>query len=209
MTNKGEKMNFKGYVLIEVLVASALLALAGAGLYSGFSQGIRAERMIRNADAVYDPVRMFWMRLEKDLRNSVALRGEKYTGKKDEMNFPVLVAEIEKDKKVFSLRRLRYFLKNGALVRSEQKISNRLVPDLPVERVVLKNIASFEFNYAYLDEEEKLDFEPFWKETPYFGIPKAVQIKTRLTSSPQEFLKLVSIPQGKWGHITQENNLHG
>lgn len=199
-------MNSKGYLLIEVLIVSVLLALAGTGLYTGLSQGIRAERMIRQADAAYDPLRSFWRRIEKDLRNSVILRGEKYTGKETDISFPVLVSEIRDVEKSFTLQRLHYFLKNGTLVRNEQKLSNKLLSEPTLERAVLKKIKSLKFKYAYLDEEERLRFESFWMEKPYFGIPKAVRIDVQLEQSPQVFSKLISIPQGKWGHIVPDSS---
>lgn len=189
----------RGYVLIEVLVASVLLSIAGSGLYTGLLEGIKANRMVRESDAVYDPLRKCWMRMEKDLQNSLYLREVIFTGKEEEMSFPVLVIKEEKGEKRSELRAIRYFVKNGTLIRSEQKLSNHLVSENPVERVLLKGMKSLKFQYAYLDEEEKLQFQPFWVEEPYFGIPKAVRVDVKDDSV--SFSKLIAIPQGKWGRL--------
>ena len=185
-------LRLKGYVLIEVLVASVLLSMAGSGLYAGLMSGIKANRMVRESDAIYDPLRSCWIRIEKDLRNSTTLREVIFTGKEDEMKFPVIASA--------ELHSIYYFIKNGSLMRREQKLSNHLVSEDPVERVVLKGIKSFKFQYAYLDEKEKLKFQPFWPETPYFGIPKAVRIDVELQNG-RPFSKLIAVPQGKWGHV--------
>ena len=196
-------MNSKGFTLIEVLLAAMLLALAGVGLFGGLSQGIKAERSIREADGVYDPIRTCWSRMEKDLRNSVAIRGEKVSAKEDEMTFPVLVTEMTEGKKYFEIRKIHYFIKNGNLMRGEQKLSNQFMAESLPERVILKNVKNLKFKFAYLDPEEKLKFEPYWLEAPYFGIPRAVEIDAQLNASPQIFSKLISIPQGRWGHVPQ------
>lgn len=208
MTQAGRlKMTWMGgFTLVEVLLALVLLSLAAAGLYAGLSQGIRAERAVRQSDAVYDPLRSFWERFEKDLRNSVYLRSEKVMGKENEIIFPLLVSE-EAGKKL-GLKRIHYFMKSGTLVRSEEALSNKLVSAGASERPVLKEIKKIKFNYAYLDEDENLKFQPFWMDAPYFGIPKGVQIDIELKNSGHVFSKLISVPQGRWGHMIAENMTH-
>ena len=200
-------MSRKGYVLIEVLVASVLLSLAVTGLYTGMMEGSRAQRVIQETNQIYDPLRNFWRRLEKDLKNSVYLRDEAYIGKRDEMIFSVIQMKNENDNKHFELRKIQYFVEDGVLKRSDSEISNRLVKEKTKEKIALKGFDQIKFQYAYLDEEEKLLFDPFWLEEPYFGIPKAVKIE--LTIRGFSFSKLISIPQGRWGHIqSREKSIH-
>lgn len=189
----------RGYVFIEVLVASALLSLAGTGLYAGLMQGLKAERVIRGISQTNLPLRIFWKRLEKDLRNSVSLRDTVYVGKKDEMSFPVAVKRLDKGKSYLELRKIRYFVKDGVLKRRDEELSTRLAKEKPNERVVLKSARELEFQYAYLDEKEKLLFRPFWLEEPYFGIPIAVKVEVKLNG--REYSKLVSVPHGRWGRV--------
>ena len=83
-------MNPRGYVLAEVLLACVLLSLAAAGLYLGLMQAIKAEQKVRLIQRDYDPVRLFSMRIEKDLCNAVSLGEYAFQGKDLEMSFPVI-----------------------------------------------------------------------------------------------------------------------
>ena len=188
----------KGYVLIELLVAGTLLSLAGTGLTAGLLQGIKAERTAREIRQTYDPLRLCWKKMEKDLRNSIYVRQQNFTGKQDEMIFPVLQNVPEKS----SIQRVGYFLQDGNLFRREQELSNRLAKKDPQERIVLKEVEQVRLEYAYLDAEERLIFKPFWLEEPYFGIPKAVQIEVKRRG--KVFSKLIGIPQGKWGRLNEK-----
>ena len=182
---------------MEVLVASTLLTLAGSSVYSGFSQAVRIERTIRTADSLYDPLKFFWMRTEKDLRNMVSLRGYRFLGKQDEMIFPFLGEASQ-------LFNIRYFVKNGDLLRTEEKLPSAFVKKSPNTNIFLKGVESVRFEYAYLDEEERLVFKPIWMEEPYFGIPKAIRITVKMRISEKYFSRLISVPQGRWGHVTAE-----
>ena len=192
----------KGYILIELLVAATLLSFAGGSLYSGFSQAVKIERKIRTEDALYDPVKIFWMKAEKDLRNAVSLRGYRFSGKQDEMIFPLL-GEAER------LSEIRYFIKDADLLRAEEVLPNKFVKGSQAIGILLKGVESVGFEYAYLDEEERLEFKPIWMEEPYFGIPKAIQITVKMKNSEKVFSRLISVPQGRWGHVAiEEGNAH-
>lgn len=191
-----------GFALMEVLVASVLLSLAGSGVYRGFLQAVTIERRLHETAAVYDPLKLLWMQAEKDLRNSVALRGYRFLGKRGEMSFPVLGISSE-------VCRIRYFMKEGRLYRSQEKLPEKFIKDRPLESMLLKGIEGVEFEYAYLNGEEALFFKPVWTEEPYFGIPKAVLIRIRLKEGRTVHSRLVAIPQGRWGHLAEEEKNNG
>jgi len=190
-------MKQKGYILLEVLVASTLLSLAGSSFYSGLSQAIRMERAVRAMDALYDPIKFLWMRSTKDLRNMVSLRDHRFKGEEDEMEFPVL-GEASR------LSFIRYFVKDRSLVRTQENLPHNFVKDSPAESILLKNIESIRFEYAYLDQEERLVFKSEWREEPYFGLPRAVKMTLKLKSEGKVFSRLISVPHGRWGHVVEE-----
>ena len=202
-------MKQKGYVLIEMLVATVLLSMAGSALCAGLIQGMKADRTIRYSWKMYDPLRSVWMRMDQDLRNTIILRNYSYHGKQDEMSFPVLVAEKDlKGLKHFRLLQIHYFVKNETLIRSEQELSADLVKERPKERPVLKNVKTAKFSYPYLDERDKIEFRNFWLEKPYFGIPRAVKIEVETNMNGVLIAKLMALPQGRWGHDTENENLN-
>ncbi len=186
---------------MEVLVASALLSLAGGSFYSGLSQVVRMERTIRTTDALYDPFKILWMRSSKDLRNMISLRDHRFSGKQDEMEFPVLGESSR-------LFYVRYFVKDGNLLRAEGDLPPKFVKEPPRESSLLKNTEWVRFEYAYLDEAEKLLFKPIWMEEPYFGLPRAVKITAKSKTSGKIFSRLISIPQGRWGYVAEEEAKH-
>jgi hypothetical protein len=199
-------MKQKGYVLVEVLVAGVLFSMAGSALCAGLIQGVKAEQIIRKSWKTYDPLRVLWIRLEKDLRSSIVLRSYPFKGSQDELSFPVL--KIETDSfggKIYRLSEIRYFIKDGILIRSEQPLSTKLVKEEPKENIVLREAKTAKFLYSYLDAEEKIEFKNFWLEAPYYGIPRAVKIETETSDSGVLITKLIALPQGKWGHFQVES----
>jgi len=186
-------MTRRGFVLMEVLVATTLLSLAGSGLYSGLTQAVKIQRMIRETDSLHDPFKILWMRAGKDLRNMISIRNYRFIGKQDEMAFPISSGYSQ-------LSIVRYFTEDGKLLRSEKKLPEALVKAPPAENIFLENVETVRFEYAYLDAEDRLLFKPIWMEEPYFGLPKAVRITAKPKNSQKVFSRLFSIPQGRWGH---------
>ena len=122
-------MNRRGFILIELLVAASLMSMAGAGLYSGLSQAMKMERSIKEAGALYGGFKLLWLRADKDLRNTLSLRDYPFMGKQDEMSFPILNESNE-------IHRIRYFIQEGDLLRSDENLPERLVKE-PLKRSVL------------------------------------------------------------------------
>lgn len=199
-------MKQKGYVLVEVLVAGVLFSMAGSALCAGLIQGVKAEQTIRKSWKTYDPLRVLWIRMEKDLRSSIVLRGHPFKGKRDELSFPALRTETDSfGRKIYRLSEIRYFIKNESLIRSEQPLSTKLVKEEPKEKIVLREMKAAKFLYSYLDAEEKIEFKDFWLEAPYYGIPRAVKIETETSNSGVLITKLIALPQGRWGHFQVES----
>lgn len=186
----------RGFILVEFLVAIILFSLAGAGIYNGLMQGIRAEKWIRQSFKTYDPIRIVFLRLDEDLRNTVRLKDYPFVGKKEEIRFP---ARLENVNQVVLIR---YFLRNGALVRTESELKPELKKGNEKEKVLIANVKSLVFQYPYIDTEEKRLFENFWLDDPYQGIPRGVQMNIKFEGV--DLSKMVSIPQGKLGHIEHE-----
>ena len=123
------------------------------------------------------------------------------------MSFPVL--RIEKDgqgKERRSLWQVWYFMKDGRLHRGEQELSGRMQKPPVNERIVLDKPEEIRFSYSFLDEEEKIEYQDFWPEEPYFGIPRAVLVEAAVADGRDGFRKLIALPQGRWGHIQEEHD---
>lgn len=184
-------MKPKGFILVEFLVASILFTLAGSGLYTTLTQGLKAEARIQEGFQSQMPFVLLWERIEKDLRNSVTLRDYPFKGKNGEISFP---AFLEK-----RLVLVRYYVQEKKLIRAEEKLPEKLRKEKPTEKVLLRNLESFQFEFSYRDEEERLCFEPFWLEEPYQGIPRGVRVEIVIEGVSRT--KMISIPQGELGKL--------
>jgi len=189
-------MTKKGFILVELLAAAVIFGLASAGIYSAFEQGLKAEKRIRQSFADYDPARIFFLRLERDLRNTAKLRDYPFRGKNAEIAFPVF------SRGKFFL--IRYVLKKDELIRYEEEITQKLKKGPSGERALLRNLKSFEFKFPFEDADLNRSLEPFWLDEPYMGIPRGVKVEISLNQpgllGGLSFIKTVSIPQGKFGH---------
>ena len=127
------------------------------------------------------------------------LRGYPFQGKQDEMVFAT---------RTTGLFQVRYFLKRGNLTYTEKTLPETGSRSSPEEKILVKEVESIRFEYAYLDEEERLVFKPVWLEEPYFGIPRAVKIEVKLKEGGGNFSRLIAIPQGSWGRVTDKEEIH-
>lgn len=181
-----------GFILIEFLTAAFLFSLTASGIYASLTQAVRAERRIQDSVRSYDPFRLLFLHLDQDLRNTVELRDYPFQGKEDEIRFPIFRREGE-------LLLIRYFLKNHSLIRSEERIVRGLKKENPREKTLVRSLKFLRFQFPYRDQEENRFFEPFWMDEPYYGIPRAVELKAE--KEGVIFNKLVSLPQGKFGFL--------
>ena len=183
-----------GFLLVELLVATLLFSLAGSGIYTGFLEGIRAEKKVKESFKTYDPLRLLFLRLDEDLRNTAELTDYPFEGKAEEIRFPALL-----DRQ--SLFLVRYFVKDRTLIRSEEELNPKLSRERRKEKVLLKDFESLRFEFPYL-EEESLVFESFWLSRPYYGIPRSVKVILKRGGETLE--KFVSLPAGRMGHLRED-----
>lgn len=192
-----------GYVLIEMLLAIALLSLVFASLFAGLLQSTKIERRIRTEDRIYDPARITKMKMETDLRNAVVLRDYPFRGKENEMSFPLIKYETERGTEEPFLYEIDYRIEDGKLMRRETEITKSLKRKEPWKITLLKGIAGGKFSYSYLDEKEQVRFLSFWLEEPYFGIPSGIKVDWNYEG--RSFSRILSVPQGHWGRMVEKN----
>ncbi|MCM8776028.1 MAG: hypothetical protein NC930_06765 [Candidatus Omnitrophica bacterium] len=196
-----------GQILVELLLAALILAFAGSGLLMGFGQVFTAEKRIWESFQSRTPFCLAFISIEKDLRNTVLLRGAHFKGKADEICFPALLDKTKRNgAQTHDIFLIRYFLKDRFLVRLEQKWTDKLSQGQSVEHILVKNVGSLLFEFPYKDEKGETRFEPFWLDEPYYGIPRAVRMVIGIRALSREFSlsKVMEIPQGRWGYLQAE-----
>ncbi len=198
-------MNQKGFFLVEMLAAILLIGLASAGLAAGFIQMLKSRDRIEKSFKNYDEFRILSLRLEKDVRNATGLTGYSFRAEEDEIAFPVL----ERDGAHFRILWVEYFLKNHALIRRSRELTSQLIKPDARERVLARNVHRLEFKFPYLGKEDEIAYESFWPEKPQGDIPRAVAMELVLGEKKFSFFKVISVPQGKWGHLEVLENAQG
>lgn len=150
----------------------------------------------------YQSLRVFFLTLERDLRNALAYEPFPFRGIQDWLEFPSFTLSHGKDGGKKELLEIGYFLKDGKLTRSEESLKQNLKNEERASRPVLSGVKAVHFEYPYQPEAGAMVFLPFWLEKPYQGIPKAVKVRVELSSGVR-FSKVISIPVGKSGILPE------
>ncbi len=187
-----------GYLLIELLIATALFGLASTALFTGVMQAVKAQEVLRQAQQAYFKQTGLWSRMESDFHNLVTLDEPIFRGRKDEISFPVLRQNA--GQAPFAAL-VEYVNEDGTLVRNETNLRPVLGREKVLKRKVLKGVGSVQFFYPYRDEKDRLVLLPFWIDKPYDGPPRAVQIKVVMHKPEQVFEKWIEIPLGREGRM--------
>jgi len=191
----------KGYILIEFMVAAVLFALASSGVSTSLVQGMKTHARVQQSFRTYDPFRILFLKIEKDLRNTVELKKYPFEGTNRRIRFPAFLSFVdEQGKDVQRLCWVEYEVRDKALVRKNKAMKPNFKEKEAEERILLQGFESFNFSFAFKDEDGRIVFYPFWEKDSYQGIPRAVKIETK----PLDFSKIISIPQGKLGWIPEE-----
>jgi hypothetical protein len=193
----------RGFILVEFLLAALLFLIVSAGLYAGLIQGLKTKKKINESFREYDPIRIFFAKIEKDLRNSTNLKEYPFKGKANEIQFPVWSPNAPQEQSPILL--VRYFVKENSVIRGERVLDASLSNPKERQHIALKNMKSIHFFFPYEDGDGNRKNEDFWLEDPYMGIPRVLKIEVLKDSVDKTalFEKNVSIPQGRMGHIQE------
>lgn len=184
----------KGFLLIELLVALSLFGMVSLGLTQTFLLGIQAEKTIRANFEAINPIRLVFIRLEKDLRNAVRLHDFPFSGSQSTIQFVSNTVGPEGK----GLYLIRYRIQGKKLLRSARFLDSGR-KQRAHEKVVFRFEKSFEWSFAYTDTDQKIFYQPSWEVEPYGGLPRALKVSFNLEG--KSLHKVISMAQGKLGVI--------
>jgi len=167
-----------------------------------FISGLKAGEKTKANFSKYQSLRVFFLSLERDLRNALAYEPLPFKGTEDQIEFPSLTLSHGKNGGEKKLLEIGYRFKEGKLIRSEESMKEDFKNKEPAAKPVLSGIKAIHFEYPYKQEVGDTIYLPFWLEEPYQGIPKAVKVRIELSSGVL-FSKVVSIPQGRLGVLPE------
>ena len=206
----------RSFTLIELLIASSIFAVVMLSVYAAFRSGMLVYRKIDTDSETYRSARVFFSKIESDLKNSFIYgdaNGSRFKGEATELEFFNVIDFWREDELSTNIYRVKYVWDKGSGVikRTTFLGLDALKPETDVEaesQDLAQGAEKLTFEYAYLtvdtDNKTYVAWQDIWpiddaakKPTQEKSLPSAVRIK--LTISGIEFIKLVPLPLGEKG----------
>lgn len=165
-----------------------LFSILSLGIFATFASGMRLWSRIQEATYSKRKALLFLERVSLELRQALVLRRIGFSGKAQEVSFPILSSEGE-------IIKVTYSFIEDSLFRTQEGLQGILEESGEDESLKIKNMFSdieeLNFSFAYKEEgKEKYSWKNTWSSEE--GIPKFVKIE--LKTKDGEFFKTVKIP---------------
>jgi prepilin-type N-terminal cleavage/methylation domain-containing protein len=211
-----------GFTLIEVMIASVLVALAGLVAYHSYNQGILVWKKGQE-NSNQDKAVMVMERISRDLKNTFSFAPVDFSGEDAKISFPALIfkydwtqpdesgepelvsatAESSVPLPLITKLTYEYDQNKGELARIEEAYAYPNLEELKVasdgtrkefNRVIMDNIDVMKFSYA-ITKTPELSFSA---NAINSGLPYAVKIELKLKSMKAPLTRTVFIPINKF-----------
>ncbi len=196
----------RGLTLVELLVALSIFAIVAVALYSTFGTGISTWKKIKQAQDLYQDIRLTLDKMALDLENAV-LYSEKpefvnFQGGKSKISFYSTVETSQALPGHTELRKIAYSLDESGhiLQRREQALFNSGQNTEEEAQEIAAAISRLDFFYCYEDEHAEPPYK--WQDSWDFPqeLPQGIKIELGLdTEKNLVFSKYVFIPTGRKG----------
>jgi prepilin-type N-terminal cleavage/methylation domain-containing protein len=150
----------KGFTLIEMMLVAVLLGIVGLAIVATFAGGMKLFHRAESYTAAKADVLLAMEKMERDLRNTFALKGIDFIGEAHRMTFSaILDTASAEDRAGGSLGSVAYFrddgFSKGALSREEKPYAQAVQKeDLEHGDITaLAPIEEINFQYFYFDPE--------------------------------------------------------
>lgn len=200
----------KGWTLVEVMVASAIYAIAMAGVYAAFHSGFFGYHRIADQAAAYRLASQIFERLDADLRNACALAEEdaRFSGTGGRLDFLTLLDVFYEGRVVERYGRVLYEKSGADLTRRVFKDKESMKPSsLDFSQDALGPKEGFDniaFSYGRrISADKPLDWVAEWPEKKEEGqegsgsaVPEAVKVKLLLkkNKSTLDLERIIYLP---------------
>lgn len=212
------KIKLSGFTLIEVMIASVLIALAGLAAYHSYNQGILLWKKGQE-NSNQDKAFMTLEKINRDLKNAFSFTPVGFSGEEVKISFPYLTmkydwpqpkensetenisatAESSIPLPLITKMTYEYNQSEGKLSRISEIYAYPDLDELKVNpddmkkessRVILEDIEILKFSYA-ITETPELSFS---NNAINSDIPYAVKIELKLKSMKSPLTRTVFIP---------------
>ena len=181
----------KGFTLLEVLVAIAILSVMSVMSYSGFEQvSLARERMEQHAETL-SRLQMAYSVIKKDLEQVVnrRVRGPQGNVKPAMLSPPnadLQIALVANNRASFQnsdtgsrLQYVEYHLEDKSLRRMQYEVLDQANNSAGISSTLLTDIESMEFQFFHGGL-----MEPFWPKAnagPFMDLPTAIEVTFTLS----------------------------
>lgn len=216
-----KKYKRNGFTLIELILTSVLVALAGLASYHAFGQGILIWKKGQE-QSNQDKAVMAVERISRDFKNTFGFAPIDFNGEETAVSFPYLSVKYdwnqlsageEKETQfddsssvdplpLIAKLRYEYDRDSGKLWRAEEIYAYpdmeelKIVPDgtkKEISRIILEEVEVMKFSYA-ITKTPELSFSP---NAINDGMPYAIRIELKLKSMKDSLFRTVFIPVNK------------
>lgn len=168
----------RGFTLIEVLIASVILSVIMAGLYTSFQTGLAAFRRSEDYLSLGRDRDVFYLQLDEELRNAVPVSLYPFRGASDRLSFPARLSRLTPKGREDGLYLIEYRFRDGQLTRTEKKLKKEGLRDSdPPAETLFEGLRECRFSFLSLSEEGAANWGGEWKNQPYTGLPRGVQVR--------------------------------
>ena len=194
-------MKRNGFTLIELVIATVILAVVIVSISGAFNIGIKAWRKGSEGQGL-QKVRIAFLKIQKELKSSFSFSKAPFRGSASEIIFPLSIPEESTEKIYIITYRMDENKDTGlkALVRGKRPFTETPQEGGEAVKEPVFPIKSIAFKYAYKLEDGTNGFEwqDSWPETQK-NIPSAVKISFQLDNGDEIYNKTIFIPQGALG----------
>ncbi len=192
----------RAFTLIELLMAFSIFSAVALSIYSTLRAGILTYNKTDYAFGVYQTARLFFNRIELDLKDSFNYydSDSKFKGDIQNLEFFSVTDIFEEGVSNPNISYIRYNLNNTGLKRLSFRGLDALKGDADTgSEDSYPNIKKIAFQYAYSvqDANKPYDWQDTWplenNENQKKSLPLAVKIE--LSVDDKVFTKVISLPR--------------
>ncbi len=187
----------RGFTLVELIIASAVLLVVMLTVYLSFNTGIFGSRNIDEVINIYQSGRQILSRMDLDLRNSFAYSREKnwFSGNAHDISFLALIDRFENDNFERTLAFISYKLdgdKLFRLCRQGQESINEKSKVQPEE--MAEGVQELIFSYGHMNSATGLlEWKNLWDDPEV--LPDVIKIKLTIKKkTKQSFERNIFLP---------------
>lgn len=187
-----------GFTLIELVIATVILAVIAVSIYGSFSVGVKVWRR-GGENRGLQKIRITLLSIQKELRSSFYFSKAPFKGASSEITFPLVAAREDKD----GIYVVNYYVTEDKNTQSKVLMKRKILfsGNQPVEdnrMDELMHSIDFEYAYEFKNGLNGIEWKGTWEESQK-KVPLIVRINFSFGADKDIYHKVIFIPQGALG----------